>query len=186
MIIRKLFKFESAHIVRNCVSDRCKYSIHGHSYKAEVFLESKFLDNGQMVIDFGVLKNEIKDLIDGFDHTTVVWNRDDKEYIDSIKKFSKRWVSLPVSPSAEQLSRVIFLLVEYGLKINEIKNGEKDIKVSSIIVHETDTGYAQCFREDVYSDDIELIDISDIEFSIDVIDEWKDKKMWEKILKVKK
>ncbi|HCN16273.1 MAG TPA: 6-carboxytetrahydropterin synthase QueD, partial [Moraxellaceae bacterium] len=33
MRIRKLFKFENAHIVRNCSSDRCKYSIHGHSYQ---------------------------------------------------------------------------------------------------------------------------------------------------------
>ncbi|MBP8064536.1 MAG: 6-carboxytetrahydropterin synthase QueD, partial [Acinetobacter sp.] len=31
MIIRKLFKFENAHVVRNCTSDRCKRSIHGHS-----------------------------------------------------------------------------------------------------------------------------------------------------------
>ncbi|MDN5891534.1 MAG: 6-carboxytetrahydropterin synthase QueD, partial [Psychrobacter sp.] len=27
MRIRKLFKFENAHIVRNCSSERCKHSI---------------------------------------------------------------------------------------------------------------------------------------------------------------
>ena len=44
MIIRKLFKFEGAHIVRDCSSDRCKFSIHGHSYVVEVFLTSDKLD----------------------------------------------------------------------------------------------------------------------------------------------
>ena len=36
MLIRKLFKFENAHIVRGCSTERCKYSIHGHSYKVTV------------------------------------------------------------------------------------------------------------------------------------------------------
>ena len=54
MIIRKLFEFENAHIVRFCSSKRCKSSIHGHSYKVEVLLESKYLDNAGMVYDFGL------------------------------------------------------------------------------------------------------------------------------------
>ncbi len=32
MIIRKLFEFENAHIVRFCSSSRCKSSIHGQHY----------------------------------------------------------------------------------------------------------------------------------------------------------
>ena len=35
MIIRKLFKFENAHIVRGCSTQRCRASLHGHSYKVE-------------------------------------------------------------------------------------------------------------------------------------------------------
>ncbi len=62
MLIRKLFKFENAHIVRNCSSDRCKRSIHGHSYKVEVLLQANRLDHGQMVYDFGLMKGIIKDL----------------------------------------------------------------------------------------------------------------------------
>ena len=55
MRIRKLFKFENAHIVRNCSSERCKHSIHGHSYQIELILEATRLDHGQMVYDFGLL-----------------------------------------------------------------------------------------------------------------------------------
>ena len=56
MIIRKLFKFENVHIVRGCSTVRCRSSLHGHSYKIELLFESNFLDNAQMVYDFGLMK----------------------------------------------------------------------------------------------------------------------------------
>ena len=86
MRIRKLFKFENAHIVRNCSSERCKHSIHGHSYQIELILEAKRLDHGQMVYDFGLLKSSIKDIIDSFDHAICFWNKDDPEYITAVSR----------------------------------------------------------------------------------------------------
>ena len=183
MIIRKLFKFENAHIVRRCTSNRCKNSIHGHSYKIEVLFESNYLDNGQMVYDFGLMKGVIKDIIDSFDHATTFWKKDDIEYINAIKRFSQRWVALPVNPSAEQYSRVIFLFVEKILNQTRMKNGEEGVNVHSVIVHETDTGYAQCFRKDAYNDNMGKIDLKEIEFSKQIQKEWKDPLMWEKLLK---
>ncbi len=182
MIIRKLFKFENAHIVRKCTSNRCKNSIHGHSYKVEVLFESNFLDNAQMVYDFGLMKGKIKDIIDSFDHATTFWKEDDMEYINAIKKFSQRWIALPVNPSAEQYSRVIFLMVEKILQQTKMKNGEEGIKVYSIIVHETDTGYAQCFRKDAYNENMGKIDLKEIEFSEQIKKEWQDPLMWDKLL----
>ena len=173
MIIRKLFKFENAHIVRNCTSKRCKYNIHGHSYKVEVILSSNYLDNGQMVYDFGLFKGAIKDFIDSFDHSIALWGGDDKEYLKDMKKHSARWVELPVSPSAEQFSRVIFLAVEAILKKLEYKNGEKEVKVHSIKVHETDTGYAECFYEDAHSKLMGNIELKSIVFSPQVKKEWQ-------------
>jgi len=35
----------------------------------------------------------------------------------------------------------------------------------SVIAHETDTGYAQCFREDVDNPRMELIDLEAVTFS---------------------
>ena len=51
MIIRKLFKFEGAHVVRNCSSVRCRENIHGHSYVVEVFIESDRLDRGYFLFN---------------------------------------------------------------------------------------------------------------------------------------
>lgn len=172
MIIRKLFKFENAHIVRNCSSDRCKRSIHGHSYKVEVLLSAQRLDHGQMVYDFGLMKGVIKDLIDSFDHAITFWNQDDPAYIAACKQFSARWISLPVSPSAEQFSRIFFFLVREVLAHTNTQNGEGDILVHSVIVHETDTGYAQCFAEDIDNPDMGQLSLDTIEFSSQVQSEW--------------
>ncbi|QCT94096.1 6-carboxytetrahydropterin synthase [Caminibacter mediatlanticus TB-2] len=187
MIIRKLFKFENAHIVRNCTSRRCSKSIHGHSYRVEIKLQSNFLDNGEMVYDFGLMKTTIKTLIDSFDHAITLWSKDNKEYIEWAKKFSERYIILPVNPSAEQFSRVFFLIVDRVLECMEFKNGEKDIKVYSVVVHETDTGYAECFREDAYNfENMGEIKLEDIVFSDIIKEEWGDKNLWEKLLKKEK
>ena len=181
MIIRKLFKFENAHIVRGCSSIKCRSSIHGHSYKVELLFESNFLDNGQMVYDFGLMKQNMKALIESFDHAISFWNGDNKLYIEDMKKHSDRWVELPVSPSAEQFSRVIFLMIDSLLKLTNAKNGEKEVKLFSVIVHETDTGYAQCFTDDAYSQNMGLINFDEIIFSDEVKNDWVDKELWEKI-----
>jgi len=182
MIIRKLFKFENAHIVRNCTTQRCSENLHGHSYRVEVLLESDYLDHGQMVYDFGLTKLYIKELIDSFDHGITLWNGDDPEYRAAMKYFSKRWVELPVSPSAEQFSRVIFLLVERVLQMTQMQNGERNVQLNSIIVHETDTGYAQGFADDAHSEKMGTIPLEEILFSEQVQHEWRDADLWDKLL----
>ena len=181
MIIRKLFKFENAHIVRGCSTVKCRSSIHGHSYKVELLFESNFLDNGQMIYDFGLMKQNMKALVESFDHAITIWNEDDSDYIADIKKHSDRWVQLPVSPSAEQFSRVIFLMIDKLLKLTSSVNGEKEVKLNSIIVHETETGYAQAFKDDAYSKNMGEIKLEDIIFSEEVQNDWTDIDLWEKI-----
>jgi 6-pyruvoyltetrahydropterin/6-carboxytetrahydropterin synthase len=181
MIIRKLFKFENAHIVRGCSTVRCRSSIHGHSYKVELLFESNFLDNGQMVYDFGLMKQNMKDLIDSFDHAISIWSEDEKKYVEDMKKYSDRWILLPVSPSAEQLSRVLFVMIDKLLKQTSTINGEKNVQLNSIIVHETETGYAQCFAQDAYNENMGRIDLDDIIFSDMIKQDWIDVELWEKI-----
>jgi len=182
MLIRKLFKFENAHIVRDCTTQRCSENIHGHSYKIEILLESNYLDDGQMVYDFGLTKLYIKELIDSFDHAITLWSKDDAHYIEAMKKYSNRWIELPVSPSAEQFSRVIYLMVERVLACTDMQNGEREVNLHSIIVHETETGYAQGFKEDAHSTLMGKIALEDIVFSKQVQSEWTYSSLWEKLL----
>jgi 6-pyruvoyltetrahydropterin/6-carboxytetrahydropterin synthase len=62
-------------------------------------------------------------------------------------------------------------------------NGEKEVKLHSIIVHETQTGYAQCFKEDAYSKVMGEILLEDIIFSDEVRADWGDSELYEKLKK---
>jgi 6-pyruvoyltetrahydropterin/6-carboxytetrahydropterin synthase len=177
MLIRKLF------VVRNCTSDRCKRSIHGHSYKVELLLKASKLDHGQMVYDFGLLKGVIKDLFDSFDHAICFWEKDDSQYIDACQTFSARWISLPVSPSAEQFSRIFFYLAQQVLQSTVTQNGEGDVEVYSVIVHETDTGYAQSFIEDIQNEQMGILSLDGIVFSEQIQIEWANPQMYEDLKK---
>ncbi|MCR4296634.1 MAG: 6-carboxytetrahydropterin synthase [Elusimicrobia bacterium] len=183
MIIRKLYRFEASHIVRNCSSDRCKYSVHGHSFRCELLLTADRLDRGQMVYDFGLLKGGVKDFLDGFDHAALFWDKEAPAYVKAMKDHSKRWVSLPVSPTAEQLARVIFVAVQAMLDNTVKNNGDDTARVHSVILHETETGYAQCFRSDAYDAQMGEIALEKVVFSPQARSEWADPKMWDKLLK---
>lgn len=181
MLIRKLFKFENTHIVRGCSTRRCSHSIHGHSYKVELLLEAHALDNGQMVYDFNLLNGDVRKLIDAFDHAVALWSGDDPDYLDSVRRHSERWVLIPVSPSAEQFSRLLFRLVDTALSLTDMVNGEADVRLHSVIVHETETGYAQCFREDADNPRMGLIDLNDIEFSPAVSADWNEPDLFKRL-----
>ncbi len=161
MIIRKSFRFEGAHLVRNCSSERCKNNIHGHSYIVEVFITSDKLDHGGMLVDFGLL-GQIKEMIDRFDHAYLLWNKENDEYKKFIYQFNQRVIELPVSPSAEGLALVFFLLIKDAISKLTLKNGEGNVQLSSVRIHETTTGYAQAFRED---EKLINFSIQDIRFS---------------------
>ncbi len=176
MIIRKLFKFEGAHIVRNCYSGRCKYSIHGHSYIVEIFIKSRVLDRGGMVVDFGLLKNEVKDFIDSFDHAIALWNKDDPTYIEDMKKHSDRWIVMPVTPSAECFALLFFAWIGGIMGHYNYRNEEDvDMVLSSVRVHETATGWAEATADDVFQMYGQKVDLEKIDFSEAIIKDWKGK-----------
>jgi 6-pyruvoyltetrahydropterin/6-carboxytetrahydropterin synthase len=179
MIIRKQFKFEGAHIVRNCSSKRCKFSLHGHSYVVEVFFTGKGLDNGQMIMDFSLMKSTIGDFIDSFDHAYSMWDKENDEFKNFIYANSDRYIKMPVSPSAEAYSLMMFKVIDAIIKNTVFNNGEKDIELHAVRVHETATGYAESHREDM-----NWVDwgIEDITFSEDIKTEWKDPQMWDELL----
>ncbi|SFV55668.1 6-carboxytetrahydropterin synthase @ Queuosine biosynthesis QueD, PTPS-I [hydrothermal vent metagenome] len=134
-----------------------------------------------MVYDFGLMKQNMKDLVESFDHAITLWSGDEQAYLQDMKKHSARWVELPVSPSAEQFSRVIFLIIEALLALTSTINGEKEVTLHSVIVHETATGYAQCFKEDAHNEHMGLISFEEIKFSDAVCDDFHDRELFEKI-----
>ena len=149
MKIRKEFRVESAHIVRNCTSHRCSHSIHGHSAVVEVFMESTFLDNAGMVYDFGLMKNSVKSFIDSMDHCYILCDKDAPEFRDFIKKNCDRWIELPFNPSAECLSMYLLKGIKYIMDRTVTQNGESKINVTGVRYHETVTGWAEASEKDL-------------------------------------
>ena len=178
MQIRKMFKFNNMHVVRNCSSERCKFSLHAHTYEIEIIFSGNSVDNGKMIMDFGLMKGTIKDLIMSFHNSLTVWDKD-KELIKEMSNITDRIVITPFSPSAEQFSLYFLGALRGVLRSTEFNNGEGDIVVHSVKVHETRSGYAESF----YSD-YELIDykLSDIKFSNKIKDGWKIPNMYGKMI----
>ncbi len=150
MIIRKKFRVEMGHIVRNCSSDRCAHSMHGHSAVIEVLLEGSHLDKAGMLYDFGLLKGGVKTFIDMFDHCYVFWDKDDPEYIKFIQQHCARWIGLPFNPTAEMLSLMFMQAINRIIERTKKVNGEsRDLRCTGVIYHETESGYAHCCEADV-------------------------------------
>ncbi|MDE6451035.1 MAG: 6-carboxytetrahydropterin synthase [Odoribacter sp.] len=178
MIIRKLFKFEGAHIVRNCTSQRCRENIHGHSYQVEVFITSDHLDNGCMVMDFCRLE-QVREFIESFVHSYTLWDQEEETFQKFISAYNHRIVTLPVSPSAEGYALLFYYVIDRILQHTEKINGEGNIQLHSVRIHETATGYAEAFREDL---NLIRFQLSDIRFSEGICSDWKDREWWNRLL----
>jgi len=152
MVIRKLFKVNNTHIVRNCYSDRCKYSLHAHTADIEVFLEGQKLDNAGMLLDFGITKKVFKPFLDIHDNAVLIWKYDNKEYKDFIKSKTDNWIELSFTPSAELLAAYFQLHFDSFLDRIKLKNDEDhNLSIIKTRYHETRTGWAEANNIDVLS-----------------------------------
>lgn len=183
MIIRKLFKFAGAHMVRNADTKRCSQSLHGHNYFVEVFLSGDGLNQAGMIIDFGLFKPYVGEFIDSFDHAYSLWSKENDEVKNNIKTLSKRWIEMPVSPSAENYALMFLYVIDKIIDNMEFANGEQSPYVYSVRVHETETGYAEAFAHDLYWFEHSL---EDIHFSDQVSSEWKNQNWWNELINRKK
>jgi 6-pyruvoyltetrahydropterin/6-carboxytetrahydropterin synthase len=138
----------------------------------EFLISADGLDNGQMLVDFGLLKPWIGGIVDAFDHTHVMWEKDYLDYVQAMKLHSHRWIVTPLSPSAEGLAVMFFAMAKQILSQTDWVNGEKCPRIHSVRVHETDTGYAEAFIDDLESAILDFgFKLPQIEFSRGVLND---------------
>lgn len=130
--IRKLFKFEGAHILSKSYSKECQM-IHGHSYKVEIFLSSETLNEDGMVIDFKLLKEIVNPIIQEFDHKCI--HHEDLDLEESLGFLG--FLSVDYNPTAENMCKNFHNAI--NSKLYSI-GFEGKLKVR---IHETDTGWAE-------------------------------------------
>lgn len=69
--------FAAAHYLVN-YHGKCE-NLHGHNYRVRVFAEGKELDEGGMLLDFGILKKTLKMVLDRIDHSLLNENENFSE-----------------------------------------------------------------------------------------------------------
>ncbi len=106
--IRIEFTFDSGHRLLD-YNGKCAYP-HGHTYRAEVFLESQTLDRLGLVHDFTDLKERIKSWVDeNWDHAFLVNSRD-SELISGFASvaLARAYQFQDQNPSLEVMSRELY------------------------------------------------------------------------------
>lgn len=125
--ITKMFELSSAHYLRN-YEGPCK-RLHGHNYKVEVSLESKYLDERGMIMDFGTLKKLSNEaFFEKYDHHNLNETGDYNT----------------VNPTAEAMAKTIYYRVRAGLWKEKVAD---HIDVVKVRVWETSTAWAEYYQE---------------------------------------
>ena len=152
MIIRKMYTLNNAHVVRNCYSNRCKYSLHAHTAIIETFYSGINVDNAGMLMDFGLGKITMKPFIELHQDAVLMWKEDSKSYKDFIKSKTDNWIELTFTPSAELLAAYFHLNLNSLLdRIQFANNEDNNIELIKTRYHETRTGYAEANQDDINS-----------------------------------
>ena len=135
--IRKLFKFEAAHILEGAYSEVCTATIHGHSYKIELFLVAKELNTDEMVLDF----KHLGGMWACYDHALFLPpSMDSQPYR---KNSTSRVFQLGANPTAEVMARHFYVTVNDYLQDKHSDEYNRRFWVEKVRVHETDTGWAE-------------------------------------------
>ena len=117
--------FSSGHYLRN-YHGRCE-NPHGHNYKVRVTLAGKELDATGLLLDFKMLKQVMRPVIDRIDH----------QMLNDIEPFTE------INPSAENLARYFF--DETNKQLNGMTDGR--VRVHDCTIWETDTTSATYYEK---------------------------------------
>jgi 6-pyruvoyltetrahydropterin/6-carboxytetrahydropterin synthase len=116
--------FSSGHYLRN-YRGKCE-NPHGHNYKVHVTLVGEELDQSGLLLDFKLLKQVLRPVVEYLDH----------QMINELKPFDE------INPSAENLARYFYL--QTRAQLEEMTQGRVKIKDSTIF--ETDTSFARYYE----------------------------------------
>ena len=83
-------RFAAAHNLRNFYG-KCE-DLHGHNWFVEVYVTADGLDDAGLVLDFGVIKKHLKDVLELIDH----------KYLNELDYFKV------TNPSSENIAKFIY------------------------------------------------------------------------------
>lgn len=129
----KEYQVESGHMLSKH-KGACRFP-HGHSRTISVVVESKTLNNNDMVIDFKDLKNIIIDSCEKYDHSMMV-NAKDPMHNELANTYDNRIITTEKDPTTEFMANRIFCDIEESIS-------SLGAKLHSVRVSETSSTWAQ-------------------------------------------
>lgn len=117
--------FSSGHYLRN-YQGKCE-NPHGHNYKVFVTLVGAELDEAGLLLDFKLLKQVMRPVVDRLDH----------QMINDLPPFDRE-----LNPSAENLARYFF--EQTAEQLHSMTNGR--VRVKDCTLYETDTSFARYYE----------------------------------------
>lgn len=132
----KVFVVESGHMLSKH-PDNCRFP-HGHSRRIELVVASERLDAGDMVCDFGHLKEAMTELLERYDHALCMNSRDARfEQMRAL--FGERVVAFDdTDPTTEVMARAVFDHVKA-----ELTKHAPSARLCRVRVWETATSWAE-------------------------------------------
>jgi len=121
-------RFAAAHFLNNY--DGPCAQLHGHTWLVEAVFCGKQLDDKGMLVDFRILKNGVKEVIDRLDH----------QNLNDLEQFQ---AGSQLNPTAENLARDIF----HALKDN-LTNTIPNVRLSRVRVNESPEAGAVYWEDD--------------------------------------
>jgi 6-pyruvoyltetrahydropterin/6-carboxytetrahydropterin synthase len=119
--IKIITSFAAAHCLRH-FRGKCE-ALHGHNWKVEVFLRSPELDEVGLVMDFKVVKETVKGILEELDH----------KYLNELEPFTQD------NPSSENIARFIFRVLSEKLN-------QGSVVVHKVTAWESDEACASYFE----------------------------------------
>jgi 6-pyruvoyltetrahydropterin/6-carboxytetrahydropterin synthase len=114
--------FSGAHRLRD-YHGKCE-ALHGHNWKVEVLVASKYLDEGGMVLDFQILKESTRTVLKTLDH----------RYLNELPYFTE------INPSSENIARYVFENIKPALETY-------NALLRKVTVWESETACASYFED---------------------------------------
>jgi 6-pyruvoyltetrahydropterin/6-carboxytetrahydropterin synthase len=88
--LRVVTRFAAAHRL-TMVGAKCE-NLHGHNWKIEVYVKGQSTDKGGVLVDFGVIKRHVRELMETLDH----------KFLNELEYFSEG-----TPPSSENIARYL-------------------------------------------------------------------------------
>ena len=88
--LKVVSRFAAAHNLRNFYG-KCE-DLHGHNWLVEVYVTGDKLDQAELLMDFGVIKKHLAEVLDALDH----------KYLNELEFFIEN------NPSSENIARYIY------------------------------------------------------------------------------